>query len=344
MTFPWLWSLSGGYPAKGIKKHHSKVFSTFACGGGSTMGYKLAGYDVIGANDIDPDMMEIYEQNHHPKHTFLEGIDQFNKRKDLPKELYDLDVLDGSPPCSSFSIAGAREKNWGKKRKFREGQAEQVIDDLFFRFIETAEKLKPKIIIAENVKGMLIGHARGYVVQIDEAFRKAGYEPQLFLLNAATMGVPQKRERIFFLCRRIDLDLPPIRMEFSEKPILWGEVADRFKGTPHRQIRPKELVLWRQTQPGQNYSKAHGRGSYFNHVRLSRRKTCNTIASASAYMIGHSDNPWELNERELAAVQTFPQDFDYRGQGVGYVIGMSVPPVMMAQVSRQVYLQWISKL
>lgn len=54
--FPYKWNLKDGYPAKGIEKHGLKVFSTFACGGGSSMGYKLAGYDVIGANDIDPQM------------------------------------------------------------------------------------------------------------------------------------------------------------------------------------------------------------------------------------------------------------------------------------------------
>jgi DNA (cytosine-5)-methyltransferase 1 len=95
-------------------KDKGKVFSCFACGGGSTMGYKLAGFDVIGHNDIDPKMVEVYKENHKPKYSFLESITTFAKRKDLPKELYELDILDGSPPCSSFSMAGNREKDWGK--------------------------------------------------------------------------------------------------------------------------------------------------------------------------------------------------------------------------------------
>jgi DNA (cytosine-5)-methyltransferase 1 len=52
------------------------------------------------------------------------------------KELFDIDILDGSPPCSSFSMSGSREKAWGKNKKFREGQANQVLDDLFFHFIQ----------------------------------------------------------------------------------------------------------------------------------------------------------------------------------------------------------------
>jgi len=133
--FPYKWNLSDGYPAADIDYHGLKVFSTFACGGGSTMGYKLAGYDVIGANDIDKKMKEVYKLNHNPKHYYLESITTL-KDGFFPDEFYNLDILDGSPPCSSFSMAGNRDKDWGNKKKFREGQADQVLDTLFFDFIE----------------------------------------------------------------------------------------------------------------------------------------------------------------------------------------------------------------
>ncbi|WP_250481369.1 DNA cytosine methyltransferase, partial [Caballeronia sp. GAOx1] len=81
-------------------------------------------------NDIDKKMIEVYKLNHNPKYSFLESITTFAKRKDLPKELYELDILDGSPPCSSFSMAGNREKDWGKEKIFREGQELQVLDTL----------------------------------------------------------------------------------------------------------------------------------------------------------------------------------------------------------------------
>ena len=141
-------------------KDKGKVFSCFACGGGSSFGYKLAGFDVIGMNEIDKKMAECYIANHNPKYSFIEDIRVFKEREDLPKELYELDILDGSPPCSSFSMAGNREKDWGKEKKFREGQAEQVLDTLFFDFIDLAKKLQPKIVIAENVKGILLGEAK----------------------------------------------------------------------------------------------------------------------------------------------------------------------------------------
>ena len=128
-------------------KDKGKVFSCFACGGGSTMGYKLAGFDVIGCNEIDHRMMYTYCQNHNPRFPFLEPIQTFKEKNDLPPELFNLDILDGSPPCSTFSIAGSREDAWGKMKHFREGQAEQVLDTLFFDFIDLAKKLQPKVLL-----------------------------------------------------------------------------------------------------------------------------------------------------------------------------------------------------
>ena len=79
-------------------KNKGKVFSCFACGGGSTMGYKLSGFDVLGCNEIDVKMITAYKKNHNPKFAFCEPIQTFKLREDLPPELFELDILDGSPP------------------------------------------------------------------------------------------------------------------------------------------------------------------------------------------------------------------------------------------------------
>ena len=228
--FPYNWNLKDA----NFTKDKGKVFSCFACGGGSSFGYKLAGFDVIGHNDIDKKMIEVYKLNHNPKYSFLESITTFAKRKDLPKELYELDILDGSPPCSSFSMAGNREKDWGKEKIFREGQELQVLDTLFFDFIDLAKELQPKVVVAENVKGLLMGDAKQYVIKIYKEFEKAGYYCQHFLLDASKMGVPQKRERVFFIALRKDLaepflvqqDMftvnPELKLEFNEPLIKIG--------------------------------------------------------------------------------------------------------------------------
>ena len=97
-------------------------------------------------------------------------------------------------------MSGLREDAWGKEKKFKEGQKTQVLDTLFFDFIALAKRLKPKVVIAENVKGLLLGNAIDYVRRIYKDFEEAGYYCQHFLLDASKMGVPQKRERVFFIC------------------------------------------------------------------------------------------------------------------------------------------------
>lgn len=198
--FNYIWNLSD---LANVEPNGCKVFSTFSCGGGSTMGYKLAGYELVGNLEIDQKKNAAYVKNHHPKYNYAEDIRKFRKRKDLPKELYNLDVLDGSPPCLTFSMAGSRDDKWDKV--FTHDGITQRWDDLFFEYIALAKELRPKVVIAENVKGILLGNAIQYVRNIYELFDDAGYYCQHWLFDSSKMGVPQKRERVFFVCLRKDL-------------------------------------------------------------------------------------------------------------------------------------------
>ena len=327
--FSYRWTLKDA----NFTKDKGKVFSCFACGGGSTMGYKLAGFDVLGCNEIDPKMIEAYKANHNPKYAYLEPIQTFKLRTDLPDELYNLDILDGSPPCSSFSMAGNREKDWGKEKKFREGQAEQILDNLFFDFIDLAKKLQPKVVIAENVKGLLLGNAKQYVRQIYREFDLAGYYCQHWLLDASTMGVPQKRERIFFIAMRKDL----------AEPFLYN--ADMFTIVPKLELNFKEPkipikhfakgVAKKETQ---NYSE-----SRFGDVMLDLNKPSNTIATdINRYWL---DENTLIDKDTVSLIGSYPLDYNHLDfNNPQYLIGMSVPPVMTAQIAKQVYEQWLSKL
>jgi DNA (cytosine-5)-methyltransferase 1 len=215
--FPYKWNLADGYPAKGIAKNECNVFGTFICGGGSTMGYKLAGFNHLGGVEIDVKVADVYKENHKPKYLFVEDIRAFNKRTDLPTELYNLDILDGSPPCSTFSMAGSREKAWGKSKQFREGQAMQTLDDLVFVYCDTIIKLQPKVFLLENVKGIIQGNAKAYSKAIVKKMQEAGYTVQVFCLNAASMGVPQKRERVFFIGHKKEFGLPKLNWSLMKK-------------------------------------------------------------------------------------------------------------------------------
>lgn len=337
--FPYKWNLADGYPAKGITKNNYNVFGTFICGGGSTMGYKLAGFNHLGGVEIDPKIAKVYQLNHKPKYLYLEDIREFVKRSDIPKELYNLDLLDGSPPCSSFSMAGNREKDWGKKKVFKEGQAEQVLDDLFFEYIALAKKLQPKIVLAENVKGLIQGNAKLYVKKIFKAFDDAGYNVQLFLLNAASMGVPQKRERVFFICQRKDLKLPKLELSFNEKQIVYKEVENDI--IQHK-IANCDLQYWKICEQGKSISSVHPKGNRFNSIKLHPNQVVNTIASGSE--LYHYSIEKGLSNIELQQIGTYPLDYDFQDVEPKYLIGMSVPPVMTAQIANQIKIQWLDKI
>jgi DNA (cytosine-5)-methyltransferase 1 len=339
-------------------KDKGKVFSCFACGGGSTMGYKLAGFDVIGHNDIDKKMIDVYKENHNPKFSFLESITTFAKRKDLPKELYNLDILDGSPPCSSFSMAGNREKDWGKEKVFREGQAEQVLDTLFFDFIDLSKELQPKVVVAENVKGLLMGEAKAYVRKIYTEFDKAGYYCQHFLLDASKMGVPQRRERLFFICLRKDLakpflhyadmftEIPKIEMVFNEKEIPFVEIFEK-NGIGEQSIPPSyskiyDLRLQTEYCMSQTTMRIEKIEKFFSVKYIAKHKILNTILGGEKNML--HDEKRTLCKSEIIKAGSFPKDYNFKNNKPGYLIGMSVPPIMTAQIASNIYQQWLSKV
>lgn len=341
--FPWKWYLSD---LANVKKNRLTVFSCFSCGGGSSMGYKLAGYDVIGNVEIDPRVMKVYQKNNHPKYPYLMDVREFLKIPDaeLPKELFHLDILDGSPPCSVFSTAGEREKGWNKEKIFREGQARQKLDDLFFYFISIAQKLQPRVVIAENVSGLLKGNAKGYVNEIFKAFDAAGYKAQLFLLNAAFMGVPQKRERCFFVAQRKDQAFPKLALNFREKPILFGEVRSEH-GKPFEKQGIYSRLLEQRIRTDRKisdiYQRTQKRYSGYNHqIWVDEEPAQCVLASAPHFRMCDGLYVSDIDYRNS---QSFPQDYDFCDQQPQYICGMSVPPVMMAQVASEVYRQWFDK-
>jgi DNA (cytosine-5)-methyltransferase 1 len=356
-TYNYNWTLKDAV----FTKDKGKVFSCFACGGGSTMGYKLAGFDVLGCNEIDPKMIEAYKANHNPKYAFLEPIQTFKLRTDLPDELYNLDILDGSPPCSSFSMAGNREKDWGKDKVFREGQAEQVLDTLFFDFIDLAKELQPKVVVAENVKGLLLGNAKNYVRKIYKEFDKAGYYCQHWLLDASKMGVPQRRERVFFIAMRKDLAepflynadmftvVPKLELAFKEPEIPFKEIE--FTNTKYgvKECSPDQLKWWELTNEGSSFAENHPKGSWFNSAKVDKNKAINTVAAcarASASGFYHYSEPRHLNIEEYQLAGTYPMDYNFTEFNTNpvYLVGMSVPPIMTARIADEIFEQWLSKL
>ncbi len=351
MNFTYEWNLSD---LDKVEKNGLTVFSCFAGGGGSSQGYKMAGYDVIGCNEIDPRQMEIYKHNLKPKYSYLEDIRTFRERDDLPNELYELDILDASFPCSLFSSANLKaDDKKGKEVKFREGQASQVLDDLAFETIKLVDKIKPKICVFENVKGLLQEKNKWYVEQIYSRFDEIGYKIVHHLLNSADLGVPQKRQRVFFFGVRSDINVPTsdlfgskpfIDLDIKEKHITLGSIDQDNKGKIHSEMICNAM---------KHYIKSD------KDVGAIFLRTCGIAKNFSRKIIKDSDTPYTLttngddqlklknnkkfSDYELLQIGSWSQDYDFKKQKVIYVLGMSVPPLAMYRISKEIEKQWLSK-
>ena len=334
--FPYKWYLKDGYP----EQNGLNVFGTFICGGGSTMGYKLAGYNHLGGVEIDPPIADVYQTNHKPKYLYCEDIRLFNQRNDLPDELYQLDILDGSPPCSTFSMAGSREKGWGKEKIFREGQTMQTLDDLVFVYCDTIIKLSPKVFILENVKGIIQGNAKLYAKKIVKKMESAGYVVQVFMLNAASMGVPQKRERVFFIGYRKELNYLKLRLEFNERAVRFGEVVDITE--TKKDLTGVQFELWsRQKKTDKTLADVRKTPNGFTDHLVNETDVCPTITGGGKFLC--KNYPRWFNKTEYCQCGTYPLDYNFNGIEPKYLIGMSVPPVMTAQIANQIAIQWFNK-
>jgi len=332
----WKWTFSD-YPKQ---KNGLTVFSCFACGGGSTMGYKLAGCEVLGCLEIDPKMNEIYNINHHPKFNYLMDIRDFNKipNNELPPELFNLDILDGSPPCTTFSMAGEREESWGKKKKFREGQVEQTLDDLSFVFIDTVKKLQPKIVIMENVEGLLIGEACSYVQRIYKDLTSAGYNIKHYLCEGETMGVPQSRHRVFFIGVRkdIEFDLYELNLSFRYIPVTYAEIKEG-KGTPLNHNTKTYKWLCKANHEDLRLSDVFVRygekEKQFGTKIAWEENVLQTITARLEYVRGEEKE--RISLEDIIHAQTFPEDYNFVDNtwtNVSFICGMSVPPIMTKRI------------
>ena len=317
------------------------VFSTFSCGGGSSIGYKRAGFSVLGNVEIDPKINTMYVKNNHPKYNYCEDLRDFNKRDDLPEELYHLDILDGSPPCTSFSTVGVRERDWGKEKNFREGQKKQTLDDLFFVFLDTVEKLNPKVVIAENVPGLMTGKAKGHVNLIVKRFRELGYDVQIFKLNAGLMDVPQTRHRVFFIANR--MKYPKLRLRFDNDIIKFGSIRSE-NGVDMNESSAMRALLDAALPGEKSIAEVCKRltgdqNCYFSHFIVNDDQVCPTVTAGGSLYRFYDKK--KFTDSDFRIAQSFPSDYDFCGNNVQYVTGMSVPPNMMANIAEEVYEQWL---
>ena len=194
-----------------LPRNGLRVASTFSGCGGSCYGYRLAGFDVVWANEFVPIAQESYKANHptsvlDPRDIKIVQPEEILSAIGMKKG--ELDLFDGSPPCQAFSTQGQRAKGWGKEKVYEHG-ARQKNEDLFFEYVRLLDGLQPKVFVAENVSGLVKGAAKGYFKLIHAALQKCGYRVEARLLDAQWLGVPQSRSRIIFIGVQKDLGVLP---------------------------------------------------------------------------------------------------------------------------------------
>lgn len=200
------------------------AISTFSGCGGSSLGYKMAGFRVLWASEFIPAAQDTYRANHPA--TILDTRDIRNVQASdildaIGMKPGELDLFDGSPPCASFSTAGKREAGWGKVKAYSD--TKQRTDDLFFEYSRLIKGVQPKVFVAENVSGLVKGTAKGYFLEILAELKSCGYVVSAKLLDAQWLGVPQMRQRVIFVGVRNDL-----ASQFGVKPVHPKPLAYRY--------------------------------------------------------------------------------------------------------------------
>lgn len=308
------------------KKNYTAISLFSGCGGSST-GHKAAGFDVRYANEFIPAAQDTYALNH--PNTYLDRRDVREVKaseilKIIKLKKGQLDLLDASPPCKSFSTAGARDKGWGKVSHYSDG-VHQRTDDLFDEFIRILRGVMPKVFVAENVPGLVHGKAKGLFLEILRDLKESGYQVSARVLNAAYLGVPQARERLIFVGVRNDL------VKKGYVPVHPTAVTDPIpvnKALPHVAfLKGKKngiLTYLPADIPSPTIVASDGTNS-------------ETAGFSCGGFIETDDGERrKYSIKELKVISTFPSDFKFTGTYKQRFerIGRAVPPMMMYHVSR----------
>lgn len=304
------------------------LVSSFAGGGGSSCGYKAAGYDVRLAVEWDKKAAACYRLN-FPGITMHEGdIAVLSGDEALSLaglKAGELDVLDGSPPCQGFSTAGKRAYSDPRNSLFRE-------------YVRLLHDFQPKAFVMENVSGLIKGKMRIAFAEITRTLRSEGYRVSCRLLNAWWYGVPQDRRRLIWIGIRNDLNIEPshpaptcIRPVSVAEAIGPGQIKNALFNNAFRSGNLPSPALCAASPPLMLIEHHPGyRNATF------KQGPSPTLSASRRTRIGFGDGNTEaryLTIEEAKILQGFPPSFivdEYR------IIGNSVPPPMAEAIGRHI--------
>lgn len=320
-----------------------KVVSTFSGCGGTCLGLRWAGFEILWASEFVDAARETYQANFPETPLDSRDIRQVKAEEILGEiglDVGDLDVLEGSPPCASFSMSGKRDRFWGEIKKYSDTQ--QRTDDLFFEFARLVDGLKPRVFTAENVPGLAQGKAVGYFRRIIEAFREIGYVVEARILDAQWLGVPQRRQRLFFVGVREDLGVRPVFPEplpyrYSIRDAIPWIDEDRTIDSQETDISKYAIgEEWDRVSEGRQSRK------YMNLIKPRRSGPCATVTQTGGVLgaasVVHPTEKRKFTIEELLRLCGFPDDFvltgSYRQQWER--LGRAVPPPVSRAVGETI--------
>lgn len=345
-----------------------KAISMFSGAGGLDIGTQLAGIKVISSLDIFEDSVETLKKNKFFSHTVHEvgDITQITGnhyaellRKEKPEKL----IIVGGPPCQPFSKAGYWVTN--EKRNSNDDPRNMIVP--YFKIIS---ELQPDGFVLENVESILHPSNKAAVDTIYENMKELGYHCSLLKINAAEYGIPQKRKRVFFLASKKPIDASLKQTHGNEKECLvnpdllpYERVIDWIgKFDTDEYCNEEKLTTegkWEQELTcipfGKNYIALSARENHPNPVFVAGKRYWSSLLKLHPFMPswtiiaspGHWEGPfhWKnrrLNIRELAAIQTFPDDYEFVGSTYSKhkQIGNAVPPLLGKKVVEEL-CRWI---
>ena len=220
----------------------SKSIDLFCGAGGMTAGFKAAGILSVMSNDIEESACTTLKIN-NPEIEVLCGDITKNEIRDTLEQVAkkrNADIICGGPPCQGFSMAGFRDNDDARNQLFRE-------------FVDIVKRVRPKVIVFENVEGLLSYQGGKTYNEVHELFSSLGYKTEGRTLIATDYGIPQKRKRVIIICTRNDLnvnptDLFPIPITFNESDIISAyqtisDLEDVDCGEEARYIQTTESMI-----------------------------------------------------------------------------------------------------
>ena len=307
------------------------LVSLFAGCGGSSLGYKSAGYDIRLAVEWDKGAADIYRGN-FPDTPLYEG-DVNNLQMpgafDMAKlKEGELDVLDGSPPCQGFSRAG--------NRKFADAR-----NDLFRQYVRILRGMMPKAFIMENVSGLRMGKMKIIFSEMTRELKDSGYRVACRQLNAWWYGVPQSRERLIWVGIREDLTgepshpAPILRQPVSVNRALGlrDALINAAPGWSHNDWVSVPNTLRAGSRPGITIAGSFSFPKNAIADGKSIYKPSPSLAAIRPPMLAKETMTRKITIEEAKTLQSFPSSFripEYK------YIGNSVPPLMAQAVGEHV--------